>query len=265
MGTALEAATQTLFSNSPKTLTASPNIGEDGTTAREMLSYIGALRGGNWIITNDNKLKLIVLSTSPTNTANIGDAVVDFDASPGETVTKVRVWISDDTFYAFPELPLTDHSLNPITTHTPENITVEASAYIAEWEAISGRCIDVQIPFYGTYSRSKALYNQFKNKSYQPFETGAAFIPPQYEVGDGIQVKNITSIIASQSINISPLAVSSAKLKREEIINSLYPYKSPYRRKTNYNVTRNTKQIATNTAKIAENTAKIDNVFIFIQ
>ena len=37
-------------------------MGEDGTTDREMLSYIAVLRGGNWIINDDNQLQLVLLT-----------------------------------------------------------------------------------------------------------------------------------------------------------------------------------------------------------
>lgn len=265
IGISLESATQTLFTNSPKTLSNAPNIGEDGTTAREMLSYIGALRGGNWRITPDNKLQLIILSTSPSNTASVGDAVTDIDASPAETVKKVRVWINDTEFYAFPELPLTDHSLNPITTHTLEEICIRASQWATEWEAITGRTIDVQIPFFCDYTQAKAIYTQFVNKVYYPYTSRKAFVDPKYEVGDGITIKTTTSIIASQAIDISPLAPSSVELKKDEMINSLYPYKAPFRRKTNYQMSKNTAKIAENTAQIAQNTSDIAQVPTLIQ
>ena len=265
IGISLESATQTLFSNNPKTLTNAPNIGEDGTTAREVLSYIGALRGGNWRITPDNKLQLIILSTSPTNTANIGDAVTDIDAAPAETVKKVRVWINDTEFYAFPELPITDHSLNPITTHTLEEICIRASDWAVEWEQLTGRTIDVQIPFWCDYAAAKAIFTQFKDLVFYPYNSSKAFVPPEYEIGDGIVIKTTTSIIASQTIEISPLAASSVELKKDEMINSLYPYKAPFKRKTNYQMSKNTAQIAENTAQIAANTTGLAQVPTLIQ
>ena len=265
IGIALESATQTLFTNSPKTLSNAPNIGEDGTTAREMLSYIGALRGGNWRITPDNKLQLIVLSTAPANTAAIGDAVTDIEAAPTETVKKVRVWINDTEFYAFPELPLTDHNLDPILTHTQEEITIRASQWAVEWEQITGRMIDVQIPFFCTYALAKAIWTQFKDMAFYPYSASKAYVDPKYEVGDGITIKNTTSIIASQTIDVSPLAPSSVELKRDEMINSLYPYKAPFRRKTNYQMSKNTAQIAENTAQIAENTSAVAQVPTLIE
>lgn len=265
IGISLESATQTLFTNSPKTLSNAPNIGEDGTTAREVLSYIGALRGGNWRITPDNKLQLIILSTSPSNTASVGDAVTDIDASPAETVKKVRVWINDTEFYAFPELPLTDHSLNPITTHTLEEICIRASDWAVEWEQLTGRTIDVQIPFWCDYAAAKAIFTQFKDLVFYPYNSSKAFVPPEYEIGDGIVIKTTTSIIASQTIEISPLAPSSVELKKDEMINSLYPYKAPFRRKTNYQMSKNTAQIAENTAQIAQNTSDIAQVPTLIQ
>lgn len=265
IGISLESATSTLFTNSPITLTNAPNIGVDGTTAREMLSYIGALRGGNWRITANNKLQLIILSATPSNTASVGDAVTDIDAAPAETVKRVRIWINESDYYAFPDLPLTDHSLNHITTHTPEDICVRALQFEDEWDAIGGRLIDVEIPFWCDYDSAKALYTQFYNKVYYPFSTPKAFVQPQYEVGDGITIKNTTSIIASQSIDINPLAPSSVEFEKDQTINSLYPYKAPQKRRTDYKISKNTELIAENSAKIEEQAQSILQIPTLIQ
>lgn len=39
-----------------------PSIGDNGTTEREMLSVVGCMRGGNWIINDNNELELVLLS-----------------------------------------------------------------------------------------------------------------------------------------------------------------------------------------------------------
>ena len=80
IGVNIDANTNTLISGNPIAMTAAPTLGENGTTDREMLQYIGAMYGGNFVISSAGELRLVELSASPTNTANVGDAVVSFDA-----------------------------------------------------------------------------------------------------------------------------------------------------------------------------------------
>lgn len=47
-----------------------PNYGESAYTMREILSHIGAAYGGNWVITDENKLRLIVLGDIPADSSN---------------------------------------------------------------------------------------------------------------------------------------------------------------------------------------------------
>ena len=62
IGVSLESGTETLLAANPITINEVPSIGDNGTTERELLSVIGVLRGGNWIINDANELQLVLLS-----------------------------------------------------------------------------------------------------------------------------------------------------------------------------------------------------------
>lgn len=261
MGVTLASATRTLISGSPKTLTPSPNIGIDGTTDREMLAAIGSMRGGNWRINASNQLELVIASASPANTANIGDAVGEMDASPVETVTKAKVTVSNQEVYLAPPLPLlTTQALQEILTHNNAPIQVIASLYESYWNQLSGVSIDATAPIYGDQSLVNTLLTQFSGKSYYPYTATNAYVDPKYETGDGIIIKDVTSIIASQTINIDPLAASELEFKGKATIDSLYPYVSKRVRNTNYKISENAKGIAQNASDIAQNAADIANL-----
>ena len=231
IGVNIDANTNTLISGNPIAMTAAPTLGENGTTDREMLQYIGAMYGGNFVISSAGELRLVELSASPTNTANVGDAVVSFDANPVETVLRIRVWLDDNTYYAFPELPLQTHIPEDITTHTPEDITIRVTEqYLNEWEAIGGKCFDIDLPLYATYDIAEELYNKFYNVAFQPYTADGAYVDPKYEIGDGITIKDVTSIIANQTLHIDALAPSDLEIRGEEIVNSYYPYVAPIQR-----------------------------------
>lgn len=260
MGVVIDTATLNIFANDPIMLNASPNIGTDGTTDREILSYLGAMRGGNWIIGYDGKLYLQLLSPTATNIATVGDAVVSFDASPTETIKRLRVWTSDDTCYAYPPLPLQTHTPADITDHNAEALLVWANSYIAGWDEIGGRCIDVKIPFWCDYAMGADLFAQLENKAFIPFNAEETYLDPKYEVGDGITIKDITSVIANCTTTLNPLSPCDISLQKEDVINSYYPYKSTVQRTMEYNIAQNTATLAEHTSQILANAQAIEDV-----
>lgn len=64
----IDSRTAELLSANPISV---PYPGEGVYTMREMLGYIGAMYGGNWIITDENKLRLIVLGDIPDEETNL--------------------------------------------------------------------------------------------------------------------------------------------------------------------------------------------------
>lgn len=61
IGVSLESGTESLLGGSPMTINEVPSIGDNGTTSREMLSVVACMRGGNFIINDDNELQLVLL------------------------------------------------------------------------------------------------------------------------------------------------------------------------------------------------------------
>ena len=250
LGVTVESATATALNTNPITLSNAPHIGENGTTDREMLSYIAMLRGGNWVITSANELKLIYPSTTPTNTAQVDKAVVNFAASETLTVSKVKVNVDSETYYL-----------------APSNITEDA------WKALAGYCIEIDLPFYGTQTVADDLLTQYDTKTFVPFQAEGAYVDPKYEVGDGVRFQKdstyYTSVIANQTIDISWLCPSDLYLKDEEKLDSLYPYLSPRERQTLYQFGEledavNTAQSAANAAQASADGANYREQIIYI-
>lgn len=215
IGVTIESGTSNLLSGSPVTLSNAPNVGPNGVTDRQMLCLIAAIRGGNFIINPAGELQLILAYQTPQNTAAIGDAVHTFDASPAEVVKRVKVIVDSETYYLAP---------------------VQSSE--EAWEALGGRCLTVEIPFFGSQAIANSLFTSFSNKSYIPYTANGAFADPKYGVGDGLTIKDVTSVIATQVINIDPLASSDISFDCEEALNSLYPFVSPSMRNVYYETTK---------------------------
>ena len=175
IGVQIESATQAILSNAIQ-INQAPSIGTNGTTMMEMLSYIGVLRGGNWIIDNSNKLKLIPLF-SESQTASVGDAVDDFDASPGEPIVGVCVWASENNYFRVP------------------NVDDDT------WAALDGRIIEAKCYIGASQALAQSLYNSFSGHTYYPYTTNKAWVDLKYELGDAITIKDVTSTICNQTIN----------------------------------------------------------------
>lgn len=202
IGVTLDSDTDTLISGSPITISNAPSIGANGTTSIEMLSYIGVMRGGNWVITSDNTLKLIKLFAVQ-ESVDIGDAVADFDASPSEEITRVCIWAGDNQYYRSPS-GLTD----------------------AQWEALGGRVLDAKCYIGGSQALADNLYTEFSGSTYYPYTTSKAWVDPKYELGDTITIKDVTSIISNQTMQLTALATSSLSADGQDISTSSYPFVS---------------------------------------
>ena len=256
-GISIEAGTRTLLQSDSITLTASPNIGDNGTTKAELLSIIAALYGGSFIVNTSNQLELVPLDDNPSDIAEVNDAVRDFDASPVETIKRVRVWVDDTTAYLMPSPYLETQDDLPILTQAGLNIYI-SQVSLADWEAIGGRVLDVNLPFYGNIDMAQRIYDLVKDKAFIPYTTNFAFIDPKYEVGDGIDVKDIVSVICNQELSITPLAPCKVNLKKDE------PAKTSFERNTQYNLAKHGNQIEINTKAIAEVPAEIERATTLI-
>lgn len=209
IGVNMDADTVLVEFADPIDITQAPSIGANGTTSLEMLSYIGVMHGGNWIINSNNELELVPLfSEQETGAAsvNIGDAVTDFDASPVEPVVGVCIWNSDNNYFRVP------------------NVTDE------EWDELDGRIIDAKCFIGGTQELAQTLYNKFVGKNYYPYTTSRAWVDIKYELGDGITIKDVSSVICNQTINLTAVASSSLSAQSRDIVTSHYPVPTPVER-----------------------------------
>lgn len=257
IGVPLDNDTKNLLEQNPVTLTNAPNVGVGGTTDREMLSYIATIYGGNWVIkwgyyttiisgttyiVAGETLMLVLPYNTPANMADVGDAVVTFDASEVETVKRIKLWLNYETYYLAP------------TGYTEE-----------QWLALGGRCIEAQLPFYATQAIATNLLSHFNNISFYPYAANEVYLDPKYEVGDRVKFKttnSVTSVIASQTITLNPLAPSNLEFRQEDKVNSLYPYISSVQRNTIYQVTQAAEAAASAEAAVGNANYKEQTIYI---
>lgn len=204
----LSTALATALANDPIDFTNTPDIGENGTSEMEMLSVIGAMRGWNFFINYNGELDYECPFTARANTAAVGDAVVSFDASPAETVTKVKVWLNSTTYFRKPDFD-------------NDGVTDE------DFEDLAGLCLEVDCKYMGSQDVADALYTLANGYINYPYTAQSAYIDLKYEIGDGVTIKNVTSEIANYIWTLDPLAPADLEFRGQEIVNSYYPYIDP--------------------------------------
>lgn len=67
-----------------------PGYGEDAYTCRDVLGFIGAMYGGNWVITDEDKLRLIVLGDIPEDTNLLINEDGDYITMGGDRIIVSR-------------------------------------------------------------------------------------------------------------------------------------------------------------------------------
>lgn len=143
LGVAIEANTAAILA-APKVIDEVPSIGDNGTTCREMLGVVAAMRGGNFYINDDNELELVALIgryqlpqlikidsdglfvTLPYTLAEDTDYVVGIDAN-GDCVSMLFSDVADATNLVY--------------------LYGEGLFYVAAWEDIQELAPPVISPF----------------------------------------------------------------------------------------------------------------------
>lgn len=202
MGVSIETTTVNHMTDNPMTIDYVPVIGENGTTGRDMLKYIASMYGGNFIIDEEGKLKLILL-IDPKKTASMNVLASSLNiAPPYDAIDRVIVYgLNGDEGF-----------------RSPNN-----------FDELTGRILEVTCPW-TSQAVADAVLGTVDGYIYQPLEATNVPLPPHYQLGDGITLNGTTSVINSQVINLNPAHLCEISSPFEEEVNHEYPYRSPAQR-----------------------------------
>ena len=204
LGVSIESYTATLLS-APLTIDQAPDIGDNGTSCREMLSVIAVMRGGNWIINDADELEFVPLTgrLDPHATVTVGDEVVDFDVSPTETIKRVEIWSSSSASY-----------------RCPSGLTE------AEWEAEGGIVLSANLPIMASQTLADDLYSAYNNFTYVPFVSNGAYVDVDIPLATELTIKNDTVVMSHRITNLDVLSPSDISANATQAQKSYYPYLS---------------------------------------
>lgn len=181
--------------------------GENGDlTMREVLGYIAASNAGNWSITDDGKLRLIGYADIPaeddeeaTNKTNLGNNVSSLDY--GEKVSRIS------------RINLVVDSENMYTAGDDTGRTLEVAC---SW---------------GTQAMANSILAKVSGLDYQPYAAADALLDPAAEIGDGVSIADIYSVIATSSITLDKMCEADISAPYMDEIDDEYPYKTPEQRR----------------------------------
>lgn len=181
--------------------------GENGDlTMREVLGYIATSNAGNWIITDDGKLRLIGYADTPAeddeeslNKTNLGNHVSSLDY--GEKISRIS------------RINLVVDSNNMYTAGDDTGRTLEVAC---SW---------------GTQAMANSILAKVSGVDYRPYDAVDALLDPAAEIGDGVSIADIYSVIATSSITFGKMCEANISAPYTDEIDDEYPYKTPEQRK----------------------------------
>ena len=145
-------------------------------TMWEVLQYIAAAHGGNWMTTDAGALRLIPYKLGEA-VADIGQEMIDWSSQPAfDAYSRVTVWWDDE------------------------------HAYTAGDD--TGRVLEIDCPW-ATQAMADNLLAALGGYAYQPYEATEAVVDPAVEVGDTITANGVTSVIGSYDLQYDALQMST--------------------------------------------------------
>jgi hypothetical protein len=173
---------------------------------REVLGYIASCHGGNWTITPEGKLRLIILASPSESPVHIlGQSIKSF-REIGELITISKLTMYDDAENAFSAGNDTKYHLEIDCPYATTNI-------------VNDLCNATDGILYGV--------------EYTPFEATNVRLNPLSELGDDISVGNIVSVLNKIDIRLGASYVADISCPGDEEVDHEYPYLSTIQRTNN--------------------------------
>ena len=251
--TSMDSASASYFTQNDIAIDQAPSIGENGTTMRQMLSMIGCLYGGNWVIDNSNLLSFVPLygqikMVSSVATRDfvltptvVGDEVREFDKSDLESIVGIEFQANGGQ-----------------TFRAPSNLTDD------QWDALDGLILFCNLPCMASQDAVDAVWAIYGSLSstaqqYIPYTANGVYLDPWVTIGSLATIKNTDVFVSNRTINIDHLGTCDLSANPTKQVTSHYPYVSPQVREARQKAEENYAAITVNTESIvAEASARAE-------
>ena len=164
---------------------------------REILGYIAAANAGNWIITDEGKLRLVRVD---------------------DTVDSLDLGLSAKTY----------HIAEPYQEFSKVEIDLSETDYVEAGDD-TGRTLEIAIPIVSTTQAQTIaadVLDALDGFVYTPLTADGAILDPAMEIGDAVTVGTTTSVLACQTMRLDSLCASDVSAPGEDELDHEYPYES---------------------------------------
>ena len=95
----------------------------------------------------------------------------------------------------------------------------------------TGRTLEVSCPW-GSQAMADSILAKVSGIEYQPYEASDALLDPATEIGDGITIGGVYSVLAQSYVSLDKQCAANISAPYTDEIDDEYPYKTPEQRKT---------------------------------
>ena len=110
----------------------------------------------------------------------------------------------------------------------------------------TGRTLEVSCPW-GSQAMANSILAKVSGIEYQPYEASDALLDPATEIGDGITLGGVYSVLAQSYVSLDKQCAANISAPYTDEIDDEYPYKTPEQRKTERQLAQ-TRSLITKTA-----------------
>lgn len=223
---------------------------QSGVTIRQLWRWVAAAMGGNFITNDLGQLRLIPLNALPASTAYLvnedGDSItfggnrllMGTPSAAGSAVSGDKVFVGQRATSAevFPAL----QSISRIILKVDNN-----SAYVSGSD--TGMTMEVSCP-YGSQQMAKDLLSQLKDYAYQPMAAEDALIDLAAELGDGVTVNGVYTILAQKDTTFDLFCAADIAAPGKPELESEFRFTSQQQAEYNYELAK-TRSLISKTAE----------------
>lgn len=219
-------------------------------TCREILGFIGGANGGNWTITDANKLKLIkfpstrkVLSSETHIPILFGNTFLELHTPSASGSNETNVERMVETFDNLGKLP----PYTGVTVWVNDDDSFKAGD-------TSGSVLEFDCPW-ATQEMANNVLGEIQGYSYQAFSATHAELTPAAELGDVVGIDGVFGQVMSLRVSIDGSYLPDISAPADSEMETEYPYESA----TSRAIRRGTAEAKTEAAKALTTAEKIAN------
>ncbi len=208
----------------------------DRLTMQQVLGHIGACHGGNWIITPENKLRLVPLVSPPAETFHVVDYAYNkiFTDDGYKLVwkhTETGETVEHPAGGGLVQVPVVTGSIStgPGIAVTRTTLGADEDLGYTEGDSTGGE-IRIEDNPYACQAICDDLYTDYKGLEYAPFALTGACFDPCAELGDWLLCGDkVRSVLYKQTVTFGIDFRADCEAPYQEEVSSEYPYLSAIR------------------------------------